>query len=198
MCGVFLDANFHGGSNDTIGGRGRLRRPEIWPIYPLQLSPFLGSFPPPWRPVLVTGNKFIAGVVVTGDNCSPVSLSRATKLSPVSLSLVTKLLPVLLSPVINCSPVSTTPAITENLWQRLIAGVNDTGNKFFAMKKLAKTWKCGRLQIEPKTVDLYSLHSSVERYQHPIRVGACSSLGKIIIFNLGLSPFNLYIKLRAV
>ncbi len=25
--------------------------------------------------VLVTGNKFIAGVVVTGDNCSPVSLS---------------------------------------------------------------------------------------------------------------------------
>jgi hypothetical protein len=34
--------------------------------------------------------------------------------------------------VINCSPVSTTPAITENPWQRLIAGVNDTGNKFFA------------------------------------------------------------------
>ncbi len=27
--------------------------------------------------VLVTGNKFIAGVVVTGDNCSPGSLSRA-------------------------------------------------------------------------------------------------------------------------
>ena len=36
--------------------------------------------------VLVTGNKFIAGLVVTGDNCSPVSLSPATKLSPVSLS----------------------------------------------------------------------------------------------------------------
>jgi len=82
--------------------------------------------------VLVTGNKFIAGVVVTGDNCSPVSLSPATKLSPVSLSPATKLLPVSLSPVINCSPVSTTPAITENPWQRLIAGVNDTGNKFFA------------------------------------------------------------------
>ncbi len=30
--------------------------------------------------VLVTGNKFIAGVVVTGDNCSPMSLSPATKL----------------------------------------------------------------------------------------------------------------------
>ncbi len=69
--------------------------------------------------VLVTGNKFIAGIVVTSDNCSPVSLSPATKLLPVSLS-----------PVINCSPVSTTPAITENPWQRLIAGVNDTGNKF--------------------------------------------------------------------
>ncbi len=44
--------------------------------------------------VLVTGNKFIAGVVVTGDNCSLVSLSPATKLSPVSLSPATKLLPV--------------------------------------------------------------------------------------------------------
>ncbi len=90
------------------------------------LSPSTFSYP--WQAphlhgilVLVTGNKFIAGVVVTGDNCSPVSLSLATKLLPVSLS-----------PVINCSPVAMIPAITENPWQRLIAGVNDTGNKFFA------------------------------------------------------------------
>ncbi len=55
--------------------------------------------------VLVTGE--IAGVVVTADNWSPVS-------------------------TINLSPVSTTPAITENPWQGLIAGVNDTGDKFFA------------------------------------------------------------------
>jgi hypothetical protein len=33
-----MDAAFYGGSNDIIGGRGRLRRPEISPIYPLQLS----------------------------------------------------------------------------------------------------------------------------------------------------------------
>jgi hypothetical protein len=39
--------------------------------------------------VLVSGDKFIAGVVVTADNWSPVS-------------------------TINLSPVSTTPAITEN------------------------------------------------------------------------------------
>jgi hypothetical protein len=39
--------------------------------------------------VLVTGDKFIAGVVVTADNWSPVS-------------------------TINLSPVSTTPAITED------------------------------------------------------------------------------------
>ncbi len=57
--------------------------------------------------VLVTGKKFIAGVVVTADNWSPVSTT-------------------------NLSPVSTTPAITENPWQGLIAGVNDTGDKFFA------------------------------------------------------------------
>jgi hypothetical protein len=32
--------------------------------------------------VRVTGNKFIAGVVVSGDSCSPVSLSPAINLSP--------------------------------------------------------------------------------------------------------------------
>ncbi len=57
--------------------------------------------------VLATGEKFIAGVVVTADNWSPVS-------------------------TINLSPVSTTPTITENPWQGLINGVNDTGDKFFA------------------------------------------------------------------
>ncbi len=60
--------------------------------------------------VLVTGNKFIAGVVVTGDKVIAVSLS----------------------PAINLSPISTTPAITENPWQRWITGVNDTDDKFFA------------------------------------------------------------------
>jgi hypothetical protein len=67
MCGVFLDATFHGGSNDTIGGRGRLRRPEISPIYPFN---FLLSLAAPHLHgvlVLVTDNKVIAGVVVTGD-----------------------------------------------------------------------------------------------------------------------------------
>jgi hypothetical protein len=70
-----------------FGGRGLLRRPEISLIYPLLLSPILGS-----SLVLVTDNKVIAGVVVTGDNCSPVTTT----------------------PVINLLPVSTTPAITEN------------------------------------------------------------------------------------
>jgi hypothetical protein len=42
--------------------------------------------------VLVTSNKFIASVVVTGDNCSQVSLTR----------------------VVNLWPVSTTPLITKN------------------------------------------------------------------------------------
>jgi hypothetical protein len=42
--------------------------------------------------VLVTDNKFIAGVVVTGNNCLPVSLT----------------------PVRHLSPVSTIPAITIN------------------------------------------------------------------------------------
>ncbi len=62
--------------------------------------------------LLVTGNKFIASVVFTGDNCSPMLLSPSIKISRVSLS-----------PAINCSAVSMTLEITENLWQRLIAGV---------------------------------------------------------------------------
>jgi hypothetical protein len=89
---MFMDATFYGGSNDTIDGCGRLWRPEISAIYPFQPSPFLGSSPPPWRPCSVTGNKFIAGVVVTGDNWLPVSTT----------------------PVINLSPVSTTPTINKN------------------------------------------------------------------------------------
>jgi hypothetical protein len=32
--------------------------------------------------------------------------------------------------MINLSPVSTTLPITENLWQRLITGVVDSGDKF--------------------------------------------------------------------
>jgi hypothetical protein len=38
--------------------------------------------------VLVTGNKFIAGVIVTGDNSSSVSLSPALNLSPVTMTPV--------------------------------------------------------------------------------------------------------------
>jgi hypothetical protein len=45
MCGVFMDATFHGGSNDTIGGHVRHRRPEISPIfyYPWQLPTSMAS-----------------------------------------------------------------------------------------------------------------------------------------------------------
>ncbi len=110
MC---IDVAFHGGSNDIIGGRCRLRRPEISPINPFN---FLLSLAAPHLHgvlVLVTGDKFIAGVVVTANNWSPVS-------------------------TINLSPVSTTPAITEirdkdkDKGEKFIAGVVDTGDKFFA------------------------------------------------------------------
>jgi hypothetical protein len=67
MCGVFLDATFHGGSNDTIGdvadfGGRRYRR-----FIPFNF--LLSSAAPQLHGVivLVTDNKFIAGVVVTGD-----------------------------------------------------------------------------------------------------------------------------------
>ncbi len=49
-CVGCLDATFYGGSNDTNGGHGRHRRPEISPIYPPQPSPILGSSTPPRSP----------------------------------------------------------------------------------------------------------------------------------------------------
>jgi hypothetical protein len=75
--------------------------------------------------VLVKGNKFIAGVVVTGDNCSPVSLSppincslvsryrqslkiRDKDKSPVSATPAINFLPVSLTPLNSLSPVSAT------------------------------------------------------------------------------------------
>jgi hypothetical protein len=86
MCGVFMDATFHGSSNDTIGGR-RYRRFIPFNFLLSLAAPHLHGIL-----VLVSGSKFIACVVVTGDNCSPLSLS----------------------PAINLSPVTSTPAITEN------------------------------------------------------------------------------------
>jgi hypothetical protein len=97
-----MDATFHGGSNDIIGGRGLLRRP--WPtsaavadfggqryrrFIPFNFLLYLAAPHLHGVLVLVTDIKFIAGVVVNADNWSPVS-------------------------TMNLSPVSMTPAITEN------------------------------------------------------------------------------------
>ncbi len=70
MCGMFMDATFNGGSNDTIGGRGRLRRPEISLIYTLQL----------WQLPTSMASLFLSPAI----NLSPVSLSPAINCSPES------------------------------------------------------------------------------------------------------------------
>ncbi len=64
---VSMDAPFHRGSNDTIGGRVRLRRPEISPFCPLNLLLSLAL----WR----SFSKFIVGVVDTGDKHSFAKIS---------------------------------------------------------------------------------------------------------------------------
>ncbi len=33
VCGVSMNTSFHGGSNETIGGRVRLRQPELLPFW---------------------------------------------------------------------------------------------------------------------------------------------------------------------
>jgi hypothetical protein len=58
---MFMDAYFHGGSNDTIGGRGYHR------FIPFNFFLSLAAPHVHGVLVLVTGNKFISGVVVTGD-----------------------------------------------------------------------------------------------------------------------------------
>ncbi len=100
MCGVFLDATFHGGSNDTIGGRGRLQRPEISPSYPLELSPFLGSSPP------------------------------ATKLLPVSLSPVINCSPASTTPAITANPWQRLFTGVNDTGNKFFAGVVDTAEQF--------------------------------------------------------------------
>ncbi len=118
---------------------------------------------------MTPGKNVIAGVVVTSDNCSTVSLILSINLLPVFLSpaiivhqccwyqqkiyhrchnqrslftsVVDKFIAgvivtdndcaaVSTTPVINLLPVSTILPITGFLWQRLIAGDVDAGDKF--------------------------------------------------------------------
>ncbi len=58
--------------------------------------------------ILVTGNKFIAGVVVTGDNCSPVSLS----------------------------PVIIVHRCRWHRWEKFITGINDTGDHWKSVTRI--------------------------------------------------------------
>ncbi len=70
--------------------------------------------------VLLTGNKFISGVVVTGDNCFRVSLSPATKLSPVPLSQAIIVFRYRLSPATKL----------------LLTDINDTGDHWKSVTKI--------------------------------------------------------------
>jgi hypothetical protein len=57
-----MDASFHGGSNDTIGGRVRPRLPEILLSYCQHCL---------FAVVADTGEQFFGGVVDTGDKIAP-------------------------------------------------------------------------------------------------------------------------------
>ncbi len=76
----------------------------------------LSTFSYPWQLPPSIASLFLLPAI----NSSLMSLSPAKSCSAVSTT-----------PAINLSLVST-PAITENPWQVLIAGVVDTGDKFFA------------------------------------------------------------------
>jgi hypothetical protein len=79
-----MDATFHGGSNDITGGVADFGGWRYRRFIPFNFLLSLAVLHLHGVLVLVIGNKFNAGVVVTADNWSPVS-------------------------TINLSPVSTTP-----------------------------------------------------------------------------------------
>jgi hypothetical protein len=66
---VSIDASFHGGSNDTIGGRVQPRRPEILPSYCQHcLFAVVVDTGKQFLVVLLTpAIKFLPGVVDTGQ-----------------------------------------------------------------------------------------------------------------------------------
>ncbi len=57
-----MDASFHGGANDTIGGRVRPRRPDILLSYCQHCL---------FAVVVDTGEQLFGGVVDTGDKIAP-------------------------------------------------------------------------------------------------------------------------------
>jgi hypothetical protein len=63
-------------------------------------------------------------------------------------------------------------------------------------QKSAKILKCGRFQEEPKTTNLYSLHSSLVEHQLSIRVARVQAHANPLYLNLG----SLYhkMKMRAI
>ncbi len=69
MLGAF--APFRGCSNDNIGGRGRLRRPELV-LQKAQTSVVIGG-------AVDTGEQFIASVNDTGDNIFPGVVDSSQK-----------------------------------------------------------------------------------------------------------------------
>jgi hypothetical protein len=70
-----MDATFHGGSNDTIGGRLRLWRPELSPICPdLKKKQF------------IIGENLSAVLLTPVNSLSAVSLTTANNLSAASLT----------------------------------------------------------------------------------------------------------------
>ena len=68
--------------------------------------------------------------------------------------------------------------LTKNRWMQKMR------QNYF--KKSSKIWMCAYCQIEPKTKNMYSIHSSLVERQLSIRGGACSNPGNYNIFKLGL------------
>ncbi len=126
MCRMFMDATFFGGSNDTIGDRGRLQRPEIalqkeqtsvdikvyrrWKNI-TDLSPSTFSFHR-WqicRRCCWYWWQIVTGVVDTGSNLPPVSTP-----------------PVSMTPAANFA--TSFPSVVDT-GGKFAAGVIDTGGK---------------------------------------------------------------------
>ncbi len=112
VCGVSMNTSFHGGSNETIGGRVRLRRPELLPFwFKVVLAASGASNQGVWG---VYGCVMVVPMTPSAAASDPggrryCCVLVTTVFLPLSMAPANNFWTVLLTPAIKCSPVSLIP-----------------------------------------------------------------------------------------
>jgi hypothetical protein len=136
VCGMSMNTYFHGGSNETIGGRVRLRRPELLPFWFKVVLEASGAFNQGvWG---VYGCVFFMVVPMTPSAAASDPGGRrycclivSTVFSLLSLTPAIKLLPGVVDTDQKKPKSLKFIAGVNDTAEKLFTGVNDTADKFF-------------------------------------------------------------------